>query len=290
MHAEADIYPAAYSRPGVFRRLPLFSSSVLIVLILVAVFADFVAPFDPNETDLSRRLMPPVFQSGTWTHPLGTDDAGRDILSRLVFGARLSLMIALGSLLLGGIVGTVVGITAGFAGGRVDWALMRLVDLTIAYPVVLLALLLAAALGPSPVNVVLAISFVLWARFARVVRGDVLSIRERGYVKQARIAGAHPLRIAAFHIFPNVASSVIVVASLQVGSVIVAEASLSFLGAGVPPPAPAWGSMVSLGRDFLVTAWWLSTLPGIAISLTALSLNMLGDWLRDRLDPKLSQI
>ena len=272
------------------RDLPLGSIAVLTILLTMAVIGPAIVAYDPLETDLPSRLLPPVFQGGSWAHPLGTDDAGRDILTRIVFGARLSLTVAITSLVLGGGVGTLVGLVAGYSGGRVDAVLMRIADLTISYPVILLALLLAAAFGPQTANLIFAIAFILWARFARVVRGEVLVIRELAYVALAQIAGTPPHRIVLRHIVPNVANTVMVLISLQLGQVIVVEASLSFLGAGVPPPQPAWGSMISFGRDYVLTAWWVPTMPGIAITATVLAFNLFGDWLRDRLDPRLQAL
>jgi peptide/nickel transport system permease protein len=267
--------------------LPWGSLLILSTLFGSAVFANVIAPFDPLQTNLPMRLTPPAFQTGNWTYVLGTDDAGRDILSRIIFGARTSLLLAGASLIVGASIGTCIGLVAGYAGGLRDVVLMRITDLTLSYPVILLALLLSVALGPRTANVIVAISFILWARFARVVRGEALLVKEQPYVDAARTVGASPSRIVVRHVLPNLANTIMVLASLQLGWVILVEASLSFLGAGVPPPEPAWGSMTALGRDYVVTAWWVPTMPGIAIMLTVLALNLLGDWLRDRLDPRL---
>lgn len=288
--AEATSGRGPDRRGSALRDLPLASIAVLSILVGMALLAPVVAPHDPLDTNLPLRLRPPVFQGGSWAFPLGTDDAGRDMLSRVMFGARLSLAVAGASLLLGGVVGTTIGLVSGYAGGRADAVLMRITDLTISYPVILLALLLAAIFGPNVSNLVLAIAFVVWARFARVVRGEVLVLRELPYIALAQLAGAPPHRIVLRHVLPNVANTVMVLTSLQIGQVILVEASLSFLGAGVPPPEPAWGSMIALGRDFLLTAWWVPVMPGIAITATVLTLNLFGDWLRDRLDPRLQQL
>lgn len=266
---------------------PWGSIFILSVFLSFALFAEVVAPYDPLATNLAKRLTPPVFQTGDWTAILGTDDLGRDILSRIVFGARVSLLVAGASLLVGAAIGTVVGLVAGYSGGIRDAILMRITDLVLSYPVILLALLLAVAVGPRTSNVVIAIAFILWARFAIVVRGETLLIRQQLYIDAARAVGATPLRIVTRHIFPNLANTITVLASLMLGWVILIEASLSFLGAGVPPPEPAWGSMTALGRDYVVEAWWVPTMPGFAIMLAVLALNLFGDWLRDRLDPRL---
>lgn len=269
---------------------PLGSLTAIVVLLAAAIFAPVIAPHDPLEVNLATRFLPPVFQGGSWTYALGTDDAGRDILSRLIFGARVSLVVAGISLLLGGALGTSIGLISGYAGGRLDAVLMRISDLGISYPIILLVLVLAAAFGPQTGNLILVIAFTVWARIARVVRDQVLVVREQLYVALAQLAGTPPHRIVLRHILPNVASTVMVLLSLQVGQIIIIEASLSFLGAGVPPPAPAWGAMIALGRDYLLSAWWVPTMPGFAITATVLALNLFGDWLRDRLDPQLSPL
>ena len=215
---------------------------------------------------------------------------GRDLLTRMIFGARVSLMVAILSLLVGGGVGAILGLIAGFYGGRLDAFVMRVVDTTMAFPIILFAILLVVALGGSLVTTVIAVSLVLWARYARVIRGEVLSLRERDFIAQARIAGCSSMRIILVHLFPNILNTLVVLLSLQVGWVIIVEASLSFLGAGIPPPIQTWGSMIAEGRDYIATAWWISFFPGLAILATVLSFNLFGDWLRDALDPKLRQM
>ncbi len=269
------------------RAAPIGSAVILFILVGTAVFAPTLAPFDPLDTNLPDRLQPPALLGGSWDHPLGTDATGRDILSRILYGARISLTVGAASLAAGALVGTTIGLVAGYLGGRLDAILMRIADLSLSYPIILLALLLAAAYGAKSENVVIAVAFVLWARFARVVRAEALSVRERDHVALARIAGASSTRIILRHIMPNVMNTVLVLASLQLGWAILAEAALSFLGAGIPPPNPAWGSMVAQGREYVVSAWWVPTMPGLAILVTVLSVNLLGDWLRDRLDPRL---
>ena len=221
---------------------------------------------------------------------MGTDDLGRDILSRIIYGARISLIIAGVTLGIGGAIGTGLGLIAGYFGRLVDELLMRIVDIFLALPLVLVALVLVVAVGQSFFITTMVLVLFIWVRFARQIRGEVLQLKTMDYVSLAKVAGASTPRILFIHLFPGVINTLIVVATLQVSIVILVESTLSFLGAGVPPPTPAWGSMVADGRDFLADAWWISTMPGVAILLTVLSLNLFGDWLRDRLDPKLRQL
>ena len=273
------------------RRLPLFSLTIIAVFVLVAVFAEVLSPGDPAEQSLGLRFTPPVWdEKGTWAHVLGTDRLGRDMLSRIIWGARVSLTAGVLTVLLASAFGAAVGLVAGYYGGRVDAILMRITDATMSFPVILLALILAVTVGPSFVNVVIAIAVILWARYARVMRGQVLTLMELDFITQARIAGASAWRIIVRHLLPNTLNTLVVLITLQIGYVIIVEASLSFLGAGIPPPTPAWGSMIAEGRDFITRAWWVSGLPGVAILLVVLAFNLLGDWLRDTLDPKLRQL
>jgi peptide/nickel transport system permease protein len=282
--------PAA-RRAGWLRRYPLVPLVVLLsVLLIPALFSDWLSPHDPYQSYLRNRLQPPVFWGGTWEFVLGTDRLGRCVLSRIMHGAKFALVISLVGIVLGAVIGTALGLIAGYLRGWTDVVTMRLVDISLALPSVLLALALAAAWGPSFQAVILVVAFVLWAYFARQVRAEVLSLRERDFVARARVAGASHGRIILRHIFPNVVNTVVVMATLQVGVVILLEASLSFLGIGVPRPTPAWGLLVADGRQLVVSAWWISMFPGFAILLTVLSVNLLGDWLRDRLDPKLRQV
>ena len=274
------------------RRLPLVPLFILTFLLVIpAVFATVVAPHDPLKGSLSKRLRAPVWQEGgSIEYPLGTDKLGRDILSRIIYGARVSLAVSAVAIFVGGIVGTSLGLISGYFGGRVDGLLMRLVDISLSLPTILLALVLVAAVGPSFGTVITVLVILLWARYARLVRGETLSIKERDFIARARVAGASHTRIMARYILPNVVNSLIVLATLQVGYVILLESALSFLGAGLPRPTPAWGLMVADGRELIVSAWWVSMFPGLAIMLTVLALNLLGDWLRDRLDPKLRNV
>ena len=227
---------------------------------------------------------------GSWEYPLGTDKQGRDVLSRLMHGARISLAVSVLAILVGGILGTGLGMLAAFRGGFVDAFVMRIVDIKLAFPSILLALTLVVAIGSGFSTVIIVIALLLWARYARVVRGEALAIRERDFIDRARVAGASNIRIMMRHIFPNVFNTVIVLATLEVGHVIILEATLSFLGAGIPRPNPAWGLMAADGREVITSSWWIFLFPCLSIVLTVLSMNLLGDWLRDRLDPKLRNV
>jgi peptide/nickel transport system permease protein len=268
----------------------LIPATVLLIMLIGAIFAPQIAPYDPLQTSLSARLQPPAFAGGTDAHLLGTDKLGRDVLSRIIYGARVSLSVSLLVILITGTIGTALGIISGYFGGWLDSLLMRVTDISLAFPGILIALLLAVILGPSFTTVVLAISLLGWAAYARLIRGEVLKLRNADFVLQARIVGCSPLRIMLTHIFPNVVNPMLILATLSVGLVILIESALSYLGAGIPPPTPTWGSMVSDGRGLIDTAWWISFFPGLAIGLVVLSGNFLGDWLRDRLDPRLRQI
>jgi peptide/nickel transport system permease protein len=274
------------------KRYPLVPLALLTFLLVIpAVFAPLVAPYDPLKGSLANRLRPPVWQQGgSIDYPLGTDKLGRDILSRIIYGARVSLAVSLAAIVVGGILGTALGLVSGYFGGRVDAVIMRLVDISLSFPTILVALVLVAAVGPSFGTVITVVVVFLWARYARLVRGETLSIKERDFIARARVAGASHVRIMGRYIFPNVVNSLVVLATLQVGYVILLESTLSFLGAGLPRPTPAWGLMIADGRELIVTAWWVSMVPGLAIMLTVLALNLLGDWLRDHLDPKLRNV
>src|SRR5262245_8541904 len=279
--------PAARRR----RRLPVVSLGIIGAFVAAAGFAPLLPPADPYEQTLRLRFRPPVFlEGGSWAHPLGTDRLGRDLLSRIVYGARVSLSAGVVTVLLASALGAAIGLVAGYYRGRVDATLMRITDATMSFPVILLALILAVTVGPSFTNVVAAIAVILWARYARVIRGQVLTLMELDFIAQARIAGAGAWRIVTRHLFPNTLNTLVVLVTLQVGYVIIVEASLSFLGAGIPPPTPAWGSMISEGREYVTSAWWASFFPGLAIVLVVLAFNLIGDWLRDTLDPKLRQL
>jgi peptide/nickel transport system permease protein len=242
-----------------------------------------------NDVQLGDQITEVIRGAGSTKYLLGTDHLGRDMLSRIIHGARISLIIASITLGIGGAIGTTLGLGAGYFGGWVDELVMRIVDIFLALPLILVALVLVVALGSSFGLIVGVLVLFIWVRFARQIRGEVLQLKTTDYVALAKVAGASTPRILFVHLFPGIVNTLIVVATLQVSIVILAESGLSFLGAGVPPPTPAWGSMVANGRDVLADAWWISTMPGVAILLTVLSLNLFGDWLRDRLDPKLRQ-
>lgn len=273
------------------RRAPWIPICIISAMILMAVFAPLLTPYSPIDQALREKLMPPFWmEGGSMSHILGTDAFGRDVWSRLVYGARISLLVALLALTAGGGVGLVIGIVAGYIGGALDNILMRLVDAAFTFPAILFALLLAVTIGQGLGTLVIAISLLLWASFARVIRGEVLMLRQRDFVALAKVRGCSSLRIMATHILPNVLNTFMVLVTLNIGVVIIAEASLSFLGAGIPPPTPTWGLMISEGRGRIADAWWVALIPGIAITLLVLSVNMFGDWLRDRLDPQLRQL
>ena len=271
--------------------VPIIFGGIISLIVAMAVFADFITPYSPKEISLPNSLLPPFWaDTGSMKHPMGTDELGRDILTRVIFGARYSLAIAFLVILVGGLLGTSLGLIAGFRGGRIDSIIMRASDGATAFPFFLVALVLAALWGPGFLNVVISLVITIWARYARVIRGEVLSLRERDFVAEARVIGCSTKTILLRHILPNVLPTLLILITLQVGWAIILEAALSFLGAGVPPPAPAWGLMVANGKDYLVEAWWLSFFPGLAIMLLVLSFNLLGDWMRDRFDPRLREI
>ena len=282
---------------GAFRRaqwekllqpVPLIPLLIIIGFVALAMFGHWIAPFAPETIDLRARLQPPFWlNGGDPGHLLGTDRLGRDILSRLIIGARVSLAVSAVAILIGGTTGTVLGLYAGYKGGWADAIIMRATDFALGLPVVILALVVAAALGASFINLIFVLSFLVWSRYSRLIRGEVLRLRERDYVKLAELAGASTRRILVRHLFPNVLDTLLVLVTLQAGWVIIVEASLSFLGAGVPPPTPSWGLMAAEGRNYITSAWWLSLFPGIMILLVVFSFNMLGDWIRDVSDPRL---
>ncbi len=333
------------------RRYPVIPITVILLLLVVpAIGANWIAPHDPYDGDLNARLLPPVWvgedtnvrtvvdritdrenqftvgeatrqiQGGKATlitaagedpnrevatgdqllevkqaggqgqYLLGTDKVGRDILSRIIYGSRISVIVAGIAIFISGAIGATLGITAGYFGGWVDSLLMRLVDISLSIPIILMALVLVTALGASYQTIVIVLVIFLWAQYARQARGETLTVRVQDFIARAKVAGASDARIMLRHVFPNVFNSLVVLATLQVGFVIILEASLSFLGAGIPRPNPAWGLMVSDGRELIISSWWVSLFPGLAILLVVMSMNLLGDWLRDKLDPKQRQV
>ncbi len=273
------------------RRLPWFPLAVLTVVVVTAICADFLASHSPYESMLELKLTPPFWQErGDFSYPLGTDTLGRDILSRIMYGMRISLVVGVVITLFAGVIGAALGILAGYFRGKWEGLLMRATDITLALPVILLGLIFAVALGPSTINVTIAVVAILWARFARLAYAETLSWRTRSFVSLAEVAGCSHWRIMRVHIFPNIMNTMVILASLQIGWVILVEASLSFIGAGIPPPNPTLGGMVAEGRMYVASAWWVPFFPGLAVFVLVLALNLLGDWLRDTLDPKLRQV
>jgi peptide/nickel transport system permease protein len=270
-------------------RHPLVVAGVFVVatMVLVAIAAPLIAPYDPYEQSLDTRLGPPIWAGGSFAHPLGTDQLGRDVLSRLMYGARVSIAIGVMAVLVSGVLGVAAGVAAGFYGGLVDELLMRLADLRLALPFVLLVISVIAVFGPSFTNLIVILGLTGWVPYAKIVRAEALSMREREFIVAARALGATNTRLMFRHILPNTVAAAIVIGSLELANIIVVEASLSFLGLGVQAPTPSWGNMLGESRDYLMSNFWLATLPGIAISITAISVNLIGDWLRDILDPRI---
>ena len=271
------------------RRIPwafLPFAAILVALVLMAVFAPLVAPLDPNAQNLLARLKAPGFQSRGIVYYLGSDELGRDVLSRVIYGAQVSLLVAFASVTLSGIVGSALGMIAAFYRGWVETIIMRLVEIVLSVPAILLAIITVAVLGPSLSNVVIVLAFTRWPRYARVAYGQTLSVANMPYVRLSRFMGAGWLRLLWRHILPNIAGGLIVVATLEFGLMVLFEAGLSFLGLGVQPPTASWGAMLSTGRNYVGTAWWIATFPGLALFLLVLSINLIGDHVRDRLDPR----
>jgi len=302
MTAAANTAVAA-SAGGIRRRRPLSvlrgsrriaAASALVVLALVstgAIAAPLLTPHRPGTIDIANRLVAPAWASGGRAgHLLGTDQLGRDVFSRLAFGARVSLLVGLSAVVISGVIGVALGLIAGYYGGWFDDVIMRLADFELAFPFILLAIAILAALGPGLEKVILVLGLTGWAQYCRLTRAQVLGLRETEFVEAARTIGASTARILKRHVLPNTLAPVIVIASFSVAGVIIAEASLSFLGLGVPPAVPSWGGMLSEGRAYLERAWWLVTFPGLMLMLTVLSINVLGDAIRDALDPRLRGI
>ena len=273
------------------RRWPVLSAAIIIILTFVAIFAPWIVPHDPLDSVLLERNVPPAwYEEGTMKYPLGKDPIGRDVLSRLIMGTRISLMIVAVSMIVGTVVGTGLGLIAGFKGGIIDEVIMRAVDIWFGIPFILVALIIAVVVGPGLTTMMGLLALASFGGFVRQVRAEVLSLKERDYVALARVAGASTTRILMVHILPGVSSTVMVIATMSTGGLILAESFLSFVGAGVPPPTPTWGAMVADGRGYMRDAWWITVVPGVAILITVMSLNFLGDWLRDKLDPRLRQL
>ncbi|WZP10235.1 ABC transporter permease [Cytobacillus pseudoceanisediminis] len=260
---------------------------IVSLVIFVAIFADVLAPHDPASNNLGDMLKPPVWlDGGSQNYILGTDNLGRDILSRIIYGSRVSLLVGVFSVILAGFIGIIIGLISGYYGGVIDNLLMRIVDSFLAIPSILFILVVLAVFDPSILVLIIVIGLTNWVTYARVVRGEVLSIKEKEFVKASKSIGTNSLTIMLQHILPNILSSFIVISTLSVATTIVLEASLSFLGLGIQPPDVSWGGMLTDGRNYLATNWWLATFPGIAITITVLGIIFLGDWLRDVLDPR----
>ena len=268
-------------------KVPIVGFIILVGLILAALFAQRIAPHDPIAVSLRQRLQPPFFDGGTIDFPLGTDQLGQDILSRILYGARISLLVGFSVVTISGCIGVTLGLLAGYYGRLADDVIMRIADIQLAFPAIILYIAVMAVIGPGLRNIIIVMGFVGWVSYARIMRSMVFSIRETEFVTAARAIGVSNWRILLRHILPNAWSPIIVVASFALATTIITESSLSFLGLGVPPSVPTWGAMLATGRDYLRNAWWLATFPGLAIALTVLSINLIGDWLRDYLDPRL---
>ncbi|MCQ1531752.1 ABC transporter permease [Lutispora saccharofermentans] len=266
----------------------ILGAGIVLLVIFLAFTATIISPHDPAKQDIINKMMNPVwYEDGSWQHILGTDQLGRDILSRLIYGSRVTLMVAFSGTIFAGIIGITMGSISGYYGGWIDAIIMRIVDIQLSFPFILLALFIAAVLGPGLQNIILIAAISGWVRYARLVRGEILSIKEMEYIEAIRSLGGSNARIIFRHILPNVISPAIVIATLEMAKIILMEASLSYLGLGVPIEIPTWGRMLSDSRVHLVTSPWMAVLPGFAITLTVLGVNLLGDWLRDYLDPKL---
>lgn len=266
----------------------MLGAGIVLLVIVVACTATIISPHDPVKQDIINKMMDPAWcEDASWEHVLGTDQLGRDILSRLIYGSRVTLLVAFSGTILAGAIGVFLGAISGYYGGWVDAIIMRLVDIQLSFPFILLALFIAAVLGPGLQNIILIAALSTWVRYARLVRGEILSVKEMEYIEAVRSLGGSNIRIIFYHILPNVISPVIVIATLEMAKIILMEASLSYLGLGVPIEIPTWGRMLSDSRVHLVTSPWMAIWPGLAITLTVLGVNLLGDWLRDYLDPKL---
>jgi peptide/nickel transport system permease protein len=280
--ATASPMPRRKSR-GLWRWWPV---GIVALIVLVAVFAPWLAPYDPNQQNLLGRLKPPGTVSRSFHYWLGSDELGRDLLSRVIHGARISLIVAFASVVLSGVVGTTLGMIAGYRRGWVEIAVMRVVDVFLSIPAILLAIITVAVLGPGIVNVIMVLALTRWPRYARIAYSQTLSVANMPYVRLSALMGASAPRVLFRHVLPNIVGAVSVVATLEFGLMILFEAGLSFLGLGVQPPTASWGAMLSTGRNYVATAWWVATLPGICLFVLVLAVNLTGDAVRDRLDPR----
>jgi peptide/nickel transport system permease protein len=271
----------------VFKRIPKTAAAIILLLFICALFSPWIAPHDPIEQNLASALKPPFWEKGgTSAHLLGTDNLGRDILSRIVYGSRVSIIVGFAGVLLSGVVGMFLGIIAGYFGGKIDAVIMRLTDMMLSLPYILIAIAIIGAIGPSLTNIIIVLGITQWVGYTRIIRFEAMSLSKSEFIEMAIISGNRWWRILLVHILPNVLNTAIVLATLDVGKMIIFEAAMSFLGLGVRPPTPTWGGMLADGRVYLTFAWWIATFPGIAIAITVLGGNLLGDWLRDELDPR----
>ncbi|MGA2954811.1 MAG: ABC transporter permease [Thermodesulfobacteriota bacterium] len=269
----------------------MFGLAMVLAVILSAIFAPLLSPHDPILQDVEKRLLPPVWQTGgDPSFLLGTDHLGRDIVSRLIYGARISIVVSVSAVVFSAILGTLIGLLSGFYGGNVDNIFMRIADVQLAFPFILLAIAIIAVLGPNLQNIIIVMGITGWVIYARVVRAEILSLREKEFITSVRALGGSNGRIIFNHLFPNVVPPIIVIITLEMARMIIMEAALSFLGLGIQPPTPTWGGMLADGRVYLATSWWLATFPGLVIMLVVLGINLLGNWLRDILDPRLTQL
>lgn len=277
-----------YNKSLIKSKTGLIGLIIVTAVILIAIFAPFLAPHDPAKTMIAKKLLPPVWlEGGSSEYLLGTDNLGRDILSRIIYGSRVSLLVGICSVLLAGAIGMFFGLVAGYYGKVLDFIIMRTVDALLSIPGILLMLIFLVVFGPSMLTLIIVLGTTSWVTYARMMRSETLSVKERDYVRSARAIGAKDFRIIRKYILPNVLSSFIVLATLQMAGIIITEASLSFLGLGIQPPDVSWGLMLSDGKNYLATSWWVATFPGLAITITVLGVIFLGDWLRDMLDPKI---
>ena len=270
-----------------FRRIPKVAAAILLLLLICALFSPWIAPHDPIEQNLADALKPPFWEKGgTTAHILGTDNLGRDILSRIVYGARVSIIVGFAGVLLSGVFGTFLGVMAGYFGGKIDAVIMRVTDMMLSLPYILIAIAIIGAIGSSLTNIIIVLGITQWVGYTRIIRFEAMSLSKSEFIEMAIISGNRWWRILLVHILPNVLNTAVVLATLDVGKMIIFEAAMSFLGLGVKPPTPTWGGMLADGRVYLTFAWWIATFPGIAIAITVLGGNLLGDWLRDELDPR----
>lgn len=268
---------------GRHNKIPYFSITVIILFLIIGIFGQYIAPYDATKADLSSKLLPPAFlKGGSGAYLFGTDEMGRDVLSRMIAGGRVSLFVSLSAIVVGGGVGTILGIMAGYFGRTAEGIISRLTDASLAFPSILLALLLSLSIGPGEKATIISIAFSMWAKYTRTVKSDVILLKNTNYVTQAKIMGAGKLWIIRKHILPNIRKMLVVMISLEIGMAIITEASLGFLGLSVVPPTPSWGTMIADGKNYFLTGWWVSVFPTIATVLTALSFQKFGEWIRDR--------